>query len=55
MTDFYKLVPGAPPGRFDGIERPGSAAVSLAVTGGQSSTTVTKELTEHDQFRPAAE
>ncbi|ARQ08838.1 isocitrate lyase 1 [Rhizobium etli] len=26
MTDFYKLVPNAPAGRFDGIERPYSAA-----------------------------
>ncbi len=26
MTDFYKLVPNAPTGRFDGIERPYSAA-----------------------------
>ena len=26
MTDFYKLVPSAPPGRFDGIERPYSPA-----------------------------
>ena len=25
MTDFYTLVPGAPKGRFDGIERPYSA------------------------------
>lgn len=25
MTDFYKLVPNAPEGRFDGIERPYSA------------------------------
>ena len=25
MTDFYNLVPGAPEGRFDGIERPYSA------------------------------
>jgi isocitrate lyase len=30
-------------------------AVSLAITGGQSSTTAMKESTEHDQFRPAAE
>ncbi|WP_427026411.1 isocitrate lyase (plasmid) [Aureimonas ureilytica] len=26
MTDFHKLVPNAPPGRFDGIERPYAAA-----------------------------
>ncbi|MEV8644559.1 isocitrate lyase, partial [Mesorhizobium ciceri] len=26
MTDFYNLVPSAPEGRFDGIERPYSAA-----------------------------
>lgn len=26
MTDFYKLVPGAPQGRFDGIERTYTAA-----------------------------
>ncbi len=25
MTDFYNLVPGAPKGRFDGIERPYTA------------------------------
>ena len=25
MTDFYNLVPSAPEGRFDGIERPYSA------------------------------
>ncbi len=30
-------------------------AVSMAITGGQSSTTAMKESTEHDQFRPAAE
>ena len=30
-------------------------AVSLAITGGQSSTTAMKESTEHEQFRPAAE
>jgi isocitrate lyase len=30
-------------------------AVSLAITGGASSTTAMKESTEHDQFRPAAE
>jgi isocitrate lyase len=30
-------------------------AVSLAITGGQSSTTAMKESTEHDQFKPAAE
>jgi isocitrate lyase len=30
-------------------------AVSLAITGGQTSTTAMKESTEHDQFRPAAE
>ena len=30
-------------------------AVSVAITGGQSSTTAMKESTEHDQFRPAAE
>jgi isocitrate lyase len=30
-------------------------AVSLAITGGQSSTTAMGESTEHDQFRPAAE
>ena len=26
MTDFYNLVPSAPKGRFDGIERPYTAA-----------------------------
>jgi isocitrate lyase len=30
-------------------------AVSMAITGGQSSTTAMKESTEHEQFRPAAE
>jgi isocitrate lyase len=30
-------------------------AVSIAITGGQSSTTAMRESTEHDQFRPAAE
>ena len=30
-------------------------AVSLAISGGKSSTTAMKESTEHDQFRPAAE
>jgi isocitrate lyase len=30
-------------------------AVSLAISGGTSSTTAMKESTEHDQFRPAAE
>jgi isocitrate lyase len=30
-------------------------AVSVAISGGQSSTTAMKESTEHDQFRPAAE
>ncbi|SCX16605.1 isocitrate lyase [Agrobacterium rosae] len=30
-------------------------AVSVAITGGTSSTTAMKESTEHDQFRPAAE
>jgi isocitrate lyase len=30
-------------------------AVSLAITGGQSSTTAMKESTEHDQFLPAAQ
>ncbi|UUP18426.1 isocitrate lyase [Nitratireductor thuwali] len=30
-------------------------AVSMAITGGQSSTTAMGESTEHDQFRPAAE
>jgi len=30
-------------------------AVSLAISGGASSTTAMKESTEHDQFRPAAE
>jgi len=30
-------------------------AVSLAITGGQSSTTAMKESTEHEQFKPAAE
>ena len=30
-------------------------AVSMAITGGKSSTTAMHELTEHDQFRPAAE
>ena len=30
-------------------------AVSLAITGGQSSTTAMKESTETEQFRPAAE
>jgi isocitrate lyase len=30
-------------------------AVSLAITGGRSSTTAMKESTEHAQFRPAAE
>ena len=30
-------------------------AVSMAITGGQSSTTAMRESTEHDQFRPAAE
>jgi isocitrate lyase len=29
--------------------------VSLAITGGQSSTTAMKESTETEQFRPAAE
>jgi isocitrate lyase len=30
-------------------------AVSMAITGGQSSTTAMHESTEHEQFRPAAE
>ena len=30
-------------------------AVSMAITGGQSSTTAMHELTEHAQFKPAAE
>jgi isocitrate lyase len=30
-------------------------AVSMAITGGRSSTTAMRESTEHDQFRPAAE
>jgi isocitrate lyase len=30
-------------------------AVSMAISGGKSSTTAMKESTEHDQFRPAAE
>jgi isocitrate lyase len=30
-------------------------AVSMAITGGQSSTTAMHESTEHAQFRPAAE
>ncbi|MCW5631491.1 MAG: isocitrate lyase [Rhodoferax sp.] len=30
-------------------------AVSMAITGGKSSTTAMKESTEHEQFRPAAE
>ena len=25
MTDFYNLVPGAPQGRFDGLDRPYTA------------------------------
>jgi isocitrate lyase len=30
-------------------------AVSMAITGGQSSTTAMHESTEHEQFKPAAE
>src|SRR6218665_3504561 len=33
MTDFYNLVPGAPQGRFDGIERPYSPEDVLKLRG----------------------